>query len=87
MRFYLPLCKSIEFMSYKIMLFQKHANSKVQKLPSQLLFLLTSIIIITITSKQAMNLETQKHTKRIKIHQSQITNHDCLNQFKKSSVS
>ena len=33
MRFYLPFCKSIEFMSYKIMLFQKHVNSKVQKPP------------------------------------------------------
>ena len=30
---------------------------------------------------QAKNLETQKRTKRIKIHQSQITNHDLLNLF------
>ena len=36
---------------------------------------------------QATNLETQKRTKRVKIHQSQITNHDLLNPFKKSSVS
>ena len=52
MRFYLPFCKSIEFMSYKIMFFQKHVNSKVQKPPSQLLFLLMSIIIIMITSNE-----------------------------------
>ena len=32
-------------------------------------------------SSKATNLETesQKHTKQIKIHQSQITNHDLLN--------
>ena len=29
-----------------------------------------------------MNLETQKHTTRIEIHQSQITNLDLLNPFK-----
>ena len=29
-----------------------------------------------------MHLETQKHTKRIEIHQSQITNHDLLNPLK-----
>ena len=29
-----------------------------------------------------MNLETQKHTKRIEIHQSQITNLDLLNLLK-----
>ena len=34
-----------------------------------------------------MNLEAQKHTKRIEIHQSQITNFDLLNPFKQSSVS
>ena len=36
-----------------------------------------------------MNLETQKHTKRIEIHQSrqsQITNLDLLNPFKQISV-
>ena len=60
MRFYLPFCKSIEFMSYKIMLFQKRVNSKVQKPPSQLLFLLMSIIIITITSNEPWNTETHK---------------------------
>ena len=27
-------------------------------------------------------LQTQKHTKRIEIHQSQITNHDLLNPLK-----
>ena len=59
MRFYLPFCKSTEFMSFKIMLCQKHANSKVQKPPSQLLFLLTSIVIITITSNEPWNTETQ----------------------------
>ena len=31
---------------------------------------------------QAKNLETQKHTNRIEIHQSQITNHDLLNPLK-----
>ena len=36
---------------------------------------------------QAMNLETQKHTKRIQIRQSQITNLDLLNPFKQSCVS
>ena len=52
----------LEFMSYKIMLFQKHVNSKVQKPPSQLLFLLMSIIIIiiTITSNEPWNTETHK---------------------------
>ena len=29
-----------------------------------------------------MNLETQKHTKRIETHQSQITNHDLLSPLK-----
>ena len=63
--------------------FHKHANSKIQKPPSQLRFSLPSIVI----RSQAMNLETQKHTKRIEIHQSQITNLDLLNPFKQSSVS
>ena len=31
---------------------------------------------------QATNLETQKRTKRIEIHQSQIKNQDLLNSFK-----
>ena len=31
-----------------------------------------------------MNFETQKQTKRIEIHQSQITNLDLLNPFKQS---
>ena len=53
-------CKSIEFMSHKTMLFQKHANSKVQKPPSQLLFLLSSIIVITTTSNEPWNTETHK---------------------------
>ena len=66
--------------------FHKHANSKVQNLPSQLRFWLPSIII-TITINKPWNTETQKHTRRIKIHQSQITNHDLLNPLKKSSVS
>ena len=34
-----------------------------------------------------MNLETQKRTKRIEIHQAQITNLDFWNPFKQSSVS
>ena len=33
-----------------------------------------------------MNHETQKFTKRIKINQSQITNHDLLNFLKQASV-
>ena len=47
--------------------FQKHANSEVQKPPSQLRFLFASIM----TRSQAMNLETQEHTQWIEIHQSQ----------------
>ena len=39
--------------------FHKHANSKVQKWPSQLRFLLPSIVI-TITSNEPWNTETQK---------------------------
>ena len=39
--------------------FHKHANSKVQKPPSQLRFLLLSIII-TITSNEPWNTETHK---------------------------
>ena len=39
--------------------FHKHVNSKVQKLPSQLHFLLPSIII-TITSNDPWNTETHK---------------------------
>ena len=39
--------------------FHKHANSKVQKLPSQLRFSLPSIII-TITSNEPWNTETHK---------------------------
>ena len=58
--------------------FHKHENSKVQKPPSQLRFSLPSIII----RSQATNLETEKHTKRIEIHQSQITNLDFLNLLK-----
>ena len=58
--------------------FHKHANSKVQKTPSHLCFSLPSIIITT----QATNLETQKHTKRIEIHKSQITNYHLLNPLK-----
>ena len=54
--------------------FHKHANSKAQKPPSQLRFSLPSIIIT--------NLETQKHTKRIEIHQSHIIIHDLLNPLK-----
>ena len=58
--------------------FHKHANSKVQKPPSQLRFSLPSIII-TITSNEPWNTET---TKGIKIHQAQITHHDVLNPLK-----
>ena len=35
----------------------------------------------TIASNEP-NYETQKRTKQIEIHQSQITNHDLLNSFK-----
>ena len=57
---------------------QTQETLKLKKLPSQLCYSLPSIII-TITSN---NLETQKRTKRIELHQSQITNHDLLNPFK-----
>ena len=57
--------------------FHKHANSKVQEPPSQLRFFRQSEL-----RSQATNLETQKQTKRIEIHQSQITNHDLLNPFR-----
>ena len=50
--------------------FHKHANSKVQKSPSQLRFSLPSIII-TITSNEPWNRNTQNE-----IHQSPITSHD-----------
>ena len=60
--------------------FQKYANSEVQKPPS---YSLPSIILWS----QATNLETQKHTKGIKLHQSQITNDDLFNSLKKPSIS
>ena len=60
------LCK-IWFQKSCYCAFHKHANSKFQKPPSQLRF--------SLPRSQAMNLETHKHTKRIEIHQSQITNH------------
>ena len=47
--------------------FYKHANSKVQKPPLQLPFSLPSIII-TITSNEPWNTETQKHRKPITNH-------------------
>ena len=56
--------------------FQKHANSDVQKPLSLLRFPLPSIKI-TITS----NLETRKHTKRIKIHQSQSISKNFFRPF------
>ena len=59
--------------------FHKHANFQVQKPPSQLHYFFAASIIITLLPSQAMNLETQKHRKGIKIRQSQITNHDLLN--------
>ena len=53
--------------------FKKYSNFEVQScIHIQLHFLLPSIIISLLS--QAMNLETQKHTKQIKICQSQITN-------------
>ena len=55
--------------------FHEHANSKVQKPPSQSRFSLPSIII-TITSNEPWNTETHW---RIEIHQSQIANLDLLN--------
>ena len=52
--------------------FHKHANSKVQKPPSQLCLSLLSIII-TITSNEPWNRETHKTDRN-----PQITNHDLL---------
>ena len=57
--------------------FHKHANSKVQKPPSQLCLSLPSIII-TITSKEPWNWETHKTDRN-----PQITNHDLLNPWSK----
>ena len=57
--------------------FHKHANSKVQKPPSQLRFSLPSIII-TITSNEPWNTETHKTDRN-----PQITNHDLLNPWSK----
>ena len=57
---------------------QKHTNSEVLKPPSQLRFLL-ALILLRI---QATNPETQKQTKQIEIHRSQITNRDLLNTMK-----
>ena len=53
--------------------FHKHANSKVQKPPSQLCLSLPSIII-TIKSNEPWNRETHKTDRN-----PQITNHDLLN--------
>ena len=55
--------------------FHKHANSKVQKPPSQLCLSLPSIII-TIKSNETWNRETHKTDRN-----PQITNHDLLNQW------
>ena len=65
----------IYFFSYCA--FHKHANSKVQKMPSQLRFSLPSIIIM-ITSTEPCN--TQNGSKST--NHAQITNHDLLNLFK-----
>ena len=53
--------------------FHKHANSKVQKPPSQLCLSLPSIII-TITRNEPWNRETHRTDRN-----PQITNHDLLN--------
>ena len=65
--------------------FHKHANSKVQKPPSQLRFSLSSIII-TITSNEPWNTETQNGSKSTN-HRSQ-TFWTCLGKvlFAKRSV-
>ena len=57
--------------------FHKHANSKVQKPPSQVCLSLPSIII-TITSNEPWNRETHKTDRN-----PQITNHDRLNPWSK----
>ena len=57
--------------------FHKHANSKVQKPPSQLCLSLPSIII-TIKSNEPWNRETHKTDRN-----PQITNHDLLNPWSK----
>ena len=57
--------------------FHNHANSEVQKPPSQLCLSLPSIII-TITSNEPWNRETHKTDRN-----PQITNHDLLNPWSK----
>ena len=59
--------------------FHKHADSKVQKPPSQLCLSLPSIII-TITSNEPSNRETHKTDRN-----AQITNHDLFNPWSKVS--
>ena len=61
--------------------FHKHANSKIQKPPSQLRFSLPSIIS-TITTNEPWNTETHKTDRN-----PPITNHDLLNTLKWSFVS
>ena len=53
-----------------------HVNSEVQKPPSQMR------LFTAVNHNQSTNLETEKHTKWIKIHQTQITNHDLLSPSK-----
>ena len=66
------------FQSLFYFAFHKHVNSKVQKLPYNWVFRYHQSEL----QSQATNRETQKHTKRIEIHQSQIANHDLLNPLK-----
>ena len=63
---------------------QKHANSEVQKPPFTTAFF--GAVNCNYDHK-AVQLETWRHTKQIKISQSQITNHDLLNPSKKTTVS
>ena len=63
---------------------QKHANSEVQKPPFTTAFFAA---VNCNYDHKAMQLETWRHTKQIKISQSQITNHDLLNPSKKTTVS
>ena len=59
---------------------QKHTNSEVIKPPSQLRFF--AAVNHNYEYIQATNPETQKQTKQIEIHLSQITNRDLLNPIK-----
>ena len=68
---------SVAIMNVTYCAFQKHANSEVQKPPSQLRFSLPSIIITITRNGPGTDLEKQKTTRN-----PTITNHDVLNMLK-----